>query len=83
MPEPLDISPLIREVKANNDFTLTVNFNNGETKQFDLKPHLDKNLFKELQDLNYFKQVKANAQFVEWPHSQDLSRDTLYLEGIS
>jgi hypothetical protein len=57
-------------------------FRNKETRLFDTSPFLDKGIFNELKDINYFKQVKVAFGAVEWPHEQDFSKDTLYLLSI-
>jgi hypothetical protein len=62
---------------------LLIAFDTGEKKQFDLKPYFEFPVFKELRNESYFRQVKNKGCFVEWPHEQDLSADTLYLEGTS
>ena len=38
--------------------------------------------FRELKDLNYFRQVALAFGTVRWPHEQDISPETLYLEGV-
>ena len=69
-------------VTANDDFSLDVQFNDGSLKRFDAKPHLNYEVFRELKDLNYFKRVGVAFGTVQWPHEQDISPETLYLEGI-
>jgi len=39
-------------------------------------------VFRELRDLNYFKQVNLAFGTVQWPNEQDISPETLYLEGV-
>ena len=70
-------------VTASNDFSLDLKFNDGSLKRFDAKPYLDYEVFRELKDLNYFKQVSLAFGTVRWPHDQDFSPDTLYLEGVA
>ena len=70
-------------VTANNDFSLDLEFNDGSVKRFDAKPYLDYEVFRELKDLNYFKQVRIAFGTVQWPHEQDISPETLYLEGVA
>ena len=41
------MNPRVRDVKPNNDFTLTITFNNGEVKIFDVKPYLNTGIFAE------------------------------------
>lgn len=70
-------------VTANNDFSLDLEFNDGSVKRFDFKPYLDYEVFRELKDLDYFKQVRIAFGTVQWPHDQDISPETLYLEGVA
>jgi hypothetical protein len=70
-------------VTANEDFSLDLKFNDGGVKRFDARPYLDYELFRELKDLNYFKQVRIAFGTVQWPHEQDISPETLYLESVA
>ena len=72
----------ITAVTANDDFSLDLKFNDGSVKRFDVKPYLDYEVFRELKDLNYFKQVDVAFGTVQWPNEQDISPETLYLEGL-
>lgn len=72
------MNPRIINVIANDDYTLTLTFANGEVGQFDVTPYLDKGIFQELRDLNYFKQARVALGTVQWPHEQDFCPDTLY-----
>ncbi len=69
-------------VTANEDYSLDLEFNDGSVKRFDAKPYLDYEFFSELKNLNYFKQVRLAFGTVQWPHNQDISPETLYLEGV-
>jgi uncharacterized protein DUF2442 len=70
-------------VSANDDFSLDLTFADGKMKRFDAKPYLDYEAFKELKDLNYFRQVTLAFGTVQWPHEQDISPETLYLESVA
>lgn len=70
-------------VTANDNFSLDLKFNDGTVKRFDAKPYLDYEVFRELKDTNYFKQVKIVFGTVQWPHEQDISPETLYLESVA
>src|SRR5439155_15258708 len=72
----------VTAVKANDDFSLDLRFSDGSVKRFDTKPYLDYEVFRELKDLNYFRQVDLAFGTVQWPHEQDISPETLYLEGV-
>lgn len=69
-------------VRANDDFSLNLKFDDGSVKRFDVSPYLNRGIFTELKDLNYFKQVTLAFGTVQWPKEQDISPDTLYLEGV-
>lgn len=70
-------------VTANEDFSLDLKFNDGSVKRFDAKPYLDYEFFRELKELNYFKQVRLAFGTVQWPNEQDISPETLYLESVA
>ena len=70
-------------VTANDDLPLDLRFKDGSVKRFDAKPYLDYEVFRELKDLNYFKQVDLAFATVQWPHEQDISPETLYVEGVA
>jgi hypothetical protein len=68
-------------VKANEDFSLDLRFNDNSIRRFDVRPYLDFGVFTELKDIEYFKQVRITYGTVQWPHEQDISPDTLFLES--
>lgn len=68
-------------VRANEDFSLDLHFTDGSVRRFDAKPYLDYGVFTELKDLHYFQQVRIAFGTVQWPHEQDISPETLYLES--
>jgi len=75
------MNPRVISVEAVKEHILKLSFENDEIKLFDASPFLNKGIFKELQDYNYFKQASVAFGSVEWPHEQDFSNDTLYLLG--
>jgi hypothetical protein len=75
------MNPRIAQVIANDDYTLTLTFTNGESRKFDVSPYLDKGIFQELAELPYCKLVKPALGTVQWPHGQDFCPDTLYEES--
>jgi hypothetical protein len=64
-------------VQANNDYTLSVELSDGRSGTFDVKPYLEKGVFTQLHDQEYFKQVKPLFCGIVWPNEQDLSADTI------
>jgi hypothetical protein len=58
---------------------LRLTFSNGEIRRFDVTPYLEKGIFTELKNIEYFQKVKLSFGSIQWPHEQDFSPDTLYL----
>lgn len=77
------MNPRVKEVNPNPDYTLTLIFTNGEVKVFDVKPYLDKGIFRELQNRQLFYSVKPFLGTVQWLHGQDFCPDTLYIDGVN
>jgi len=75
------MNPRVKDVKPNPDNTLTLTFQNGEVKIFDMTPYLDRGIFKELQDKSLFNSVKPFLGSIQWRNGQDLCPDTLYMDG--
>src|SRR6266498_5814332 len=75
------MNPYVKSVKARGDYCLLLTFENGEKRIFDVKPHLDKPVFKPLKNLALFETARVVSGSVEWQGEVDLSYDTLYLES--
>ena len=44
------MNPRVIKVEPSSDYTLLITFTNSEKRIFDVKPYLDKGVFKELKD---------------------------------
>jgi len=75
------MNPTVRAVVPKDDYKLEITFSNGEIGVFDCAPLLGFGVFMELQEVSYFKQVRAESGTVVWPHEQDICPDTLYEES--
>ena len=75
------MNPRVAEVVPKEGFKLQLAFSNGEYGLYDCSGLLDFGVFRELQDKNYFNQVKILDGTVVWPHEQDICPDTLYLDS--
>jgi hypothetical protein len=75
------MNPRVKKVYPNNDYTLTIVFENDEERVFDVKPYLDKGVFNQLKDRSMFKSVKPFLGSIRWINGLDLCPDTLYLES--
>jgi hypothetical protein len=69
--------------RANDDFSLDIQFDDGSVKRFDVSPYLEYGIFQELKDRDYFKRVKVAFGTVQWPNEQDISPETLYVESVT
>lgn len=72
----------IRDVRPLDDYLLLLTFENGEKRQFDMKPYLDFGLFQELKDFNLFKTVRTSFDTIEWNNEADLDPELLYQKSI-
>lgn len=72
------MNPRVKAVKPRENYKLEITFTNGEVGIYDCSGLLDFGVFKELQNVAYFRQVKAVGGSVAWPHEQDICPDTLY-----
>lgn len=77
------MNPRVINVQSKENYTLLLTFDNSEQKVFDVKPFLDKGIFKELKDKNKFSQVKPFLGSIQWQGGQDFCADTLYENAIS
>jgi len=71
----------VTSVKANDDFTLDLDFGDGKRRRFDTKPYLDKGIFKQLRDVEYFRRVTIAYGTVQWQNQQDFAPETLFVES--
>lgn len=72
----------VENVQPLDNYLLKVTFRNGEIRQFDMKPYLDKGIFNELKDVEVFKTVKPSFDTVEWDNEADIDPEILYQESI-
>jgi hypothetical protein len=50
-------------------------------KVFDVKPYLDKGIFRELKDMRVFNSVRPFLGSIQWQNGQDFCPDTLYVDS--
>jgi hypothetical protein len=75
------MNPYVRTVQPQEDYRLLLTFENGERRIFDLKPYLEKPVFRRLKNSALFNSARVVSGSVEWQGEVDLSYDTLYLES--
>jgi len=76
------MNPDIVNVKPEVDYTLHLWFANGEEGILDMKPYLEKGIFRELKDLSMFNSVHPFIGTIQWANEADLCPDTVYLDSV-
>ena len=71
----------VKEVYPQDNYLLLLIFENGEKKQFDMKPYLEIGIFKELKNVNLFNTVHLCFDTVEWDNEADFDPEILYTKG--
>ena len=71
MKEVIKVEPL-------KDYKLLLTFNNNEKKIKDMKPYLDKGVFKKLKNINFFNTVEIKFGTISWCENIDMCADSLY-----
>ena len=70
----------VEHIECIENYQLRTRLSNGAEGIFDVSPYLDKGIFCELKNAEYFKSVRINFAGIYWPHGQDFSADTLEVE---
>ena len=75
--------PKILSATAVDDYTLVVEFDNRQKKQFDMTPLLKRTMFSPLKNPALFKAVKVESggYAVAWSSSIDISEYELWRHG--
>jgi hypothetical protein len=66
------------KVRTVSNHILILEFENGEARQFDMLPYLDKKPFHRLKDSPLFGKASIAHGTVVWPGNIDIAPDTLY-----
>lgn len=72
----------VKTVKPLPNYRIYVEIEDGRKGIFDLKPYLDRGVFRELRNVHYFNQVDILFGAVTWPNEQDIAPETLLAEML-
>lgn len=70
--------PAVVSVVCEEDYTLSVAFENGETGLLDMKPYLDFGVFKEIKKPEIFETVHVSFDTIAWASGADLDPEFVY-----
>lgn len=70
--------PAVKKVTPKDNYTLAVEFDNGEIGILDIKPFLHFGVFQRLQNEEIFKQVRVSFDTIEWLCGVDLDPEFVY-----
>ncbi len=73
----------IIDVKSLEDYKLLLTFENQEKRVFDMKPYLNKGIFRELKDKNLFRSVRVSFDSVQWSNEADIDPEILYEKSVA
>lgn len=69
--------PDIIDFEILSDYKIKVTLSTGKTGVFDVTPYLEKGVFTELKDYNYFKRARLALGTIVWPNKQDFAPETI------
>ena len=72
----------VKSVKPLSGYRIYVEIKDGRKGIFDMKPYLERGIFRELKNVNYFNQVGILLGAVTWPDEQDIAPETLVAEML-
>ncbi|MFH0926466.1 MAG: DUF2442 domain-containing protein [bacterium] len=72
--------PDVIDFEILSDYRIKVTLSSGKAGIFNVTPYLDKGIFTELKDYNYFKRARIEFGTVVWPNEQDFSPETIEIK---
>jgi hypothetical protein len=70
----------VTDIEILTDHKIRVTLSNGRKGIFDVTPYLDRGIFKELKDYNYFRRARIEFGTITWPNEQDFSPETIEIK---
>jgi len=67
--------------KPTSDFQLELMYENGELREFDMRPFLTSKPWNKVSNLVVFMQVKVFYNTIVWPGGIDIAPETLFLDS--
>ena len=76
------LGPRAVSVQPLENYMLQVEFDNGETRLFDVSPYLEKGVFSKLKNFSFFMKAHQEYGTVVWDETLDIAPETLYEKSI-
>lgn len=74
---------IISNVIPLEDYRLLLTFTNGEKRVYDMKPYLDTNAYRKLNDISFFNTAHIVLDYtVGWNDEIDICPDSAYQDSI-
>ena len=77
----MDVLLDVTEVEVRAGYCLRLLFENGERRDFDMTPYLDKRPYLHLQEESQFALAAVAYGTVVWPGDIDIAPETLYAQS--
>ena len=68
----------VMKVEASPDYSLVLEFENGERRCFDMAPFMDEKPWSRIKPVALFRQASVGLGTVVWPGNIDIDPETLY-----
>jgi hypothetical protein len=76
------VYPSVTQVEVQDDHTLRVTFDNGESGTLDMSAMLEVGVFRRLKDPDTFRRVRVAFDTVEWECGVDLDPEFVYARCV-
>ena len=70
--------PTVTSVECEDDYILSVAFDNGETGLLDMKPYLNFGIFQKIRDPDIFRTVHVSFDAIAWESGADIDPEFIY-----
>ena len=70
--------PAVTSVECEDDYVLSVSFDNGEHGLLDMKPYLSFGVFRKIKDPDTFRTVHVSFDAIAWESGADLAPEFVY-----
>ncbi len=76
--------PYVQKAEYVHDYLLSLTFQTGEVKQFDMAPYIENDslVFRPLKQPDIFKMFVVDGGTVSWITGADMAPERLYNEGV-